>query len=108
MSKSVGFAFVLVVALVLAVPSAGNAACPSPAMTPAVPAESLSLFLQPPVSLAKVNPTPTPSSDWEACCGGAYEECEWQCTQGIKTFWCDPDGCGPGCCAIQCDCWIWE
>ena len=107
MSKSVWFAFVLVVALILVVPSAGSAACPSPAMTPAVAADSLPLFLLPQVSLAKIGSTTT-SSDWWACCGGAYEECEWRCTQGIKTFWCDPDGCGPGCCAMQCDCWIWE
>lgn len=107
MSKSVWFAFVLAAVLVLAVPSAGNAACPSPAMTPAVAADSQPLFLVPPVSLAKAG-GPAPSSPWWACCGGAYEECEWRCTQGIKQFWCDPDGCGPGCCAMQCECWIWE
>ena len=107
MSKSIWFAFALVVVLVLAVPSAGKAACPSPAMTPAVSGgSSLHVFLMAPVSLEKAKPG-TPSAEW-ACCDGAYEECEWRCTQGIKTFWCDPDGCGPGCCAMQCDCWIWE
>lgn len=105
MSKSFWFAFVLVAAVVLAIPTPGKAACPSPAMTPAVAADSLPLVLLPPVSLAKAGPTP--SSEWE-CCDGAYEECEWRCTQGIKTYWCDANGCGPGCCAVQCDCWIWE
>lgn len=105
MSKSVWFAFILVAVLVLAVPPAGSAACPSSAMTPVIPAESLPLVLMPAVSLAKAGPAL--SSEW-ACCDGAYEECEWRCTQGIKTFWCDANGCGPGCCAVQCDCWIWE
>ena len=106
MSKPVSFAFALVATLVLATPPSGNAACPSPAMTPAVSTDSLPLSLLPPVSLAKAGPALF--SDWEACCGGAYEECERRCTQGIKVFWCSPDGCGPDCCAMQCDCWIWE
>jgi hypothetical protein len=106
MSKSVWFAFALVATLVLATPLSGNAACPSPAMTPAVSADSLPLFLRAPVSLEKAKPG-APSAEW-SCCDGAYAECEWRCTQGIKTFWCDANGCGPGCCAVQCDCWIWE
>ncbi len=104
MRKSIGFAFVLVFVLVLGGTSAGNAACP--ARTPAVSAESsLPLFLVAPMSLEKGKPAA--AAEW-SCCDGAYAECEWRCTQGIKTFWCDPDGCGPGCCAVQCDCWIWE
>lgn len=108
MKKSFGFAFVLVVVLAAVVPGTGHAACRSSAMSlSTVSAVSSPLVLPPLQSRAKPGPVSSPSVE-SSCCDEAAAECEWRCTQGIKTFWCDPNGCGPGCCAVQCDCWIWE
>ena len=108
MKKSFGFALVLVVVFAAVVPGAARAACRSSAMTlSTVPAVSSPLVLPLFQDRAKLGPGFTPAVE-STCCDEAATECEWRCTQGIKAFWCNPDGCGPGCCAVQCDCWIWE
>ena len=113
MSKSIWLVLVLVFLFVPAVSSASPAegsGCPRPAMTPATGAgpEALQLVLPPPVSRAQPEPVHASLGNYYACCEGAYEECEQRCTQGIRSYWCEPEGCGPGCCWIYCDCWIFE
>lgn len=112
MSKSILFALVVAFALGPAVSSASPAewtGCRLPAMTPAVAAEPEppQPFLLPDLSRAELDRARSSGVD-HTCCEQAAAECEWRCTQGIRTFWCESDACGPGCCAVQCDCWIFE